>query len=329
MRPMVSGPHDDITDVPGVLVGHASDVQAMTGVTVIIPPETGAVGGAYIGGNASSTRQFDSLNPLHIVDRIHAVCFSGGSAYGLDAAGGVMRALEELGIGIPVVNRRIPIVPSAVIFDLNFGDGSVRPDQEMGRLAVRLARQGPIDQGTVGAGTGATVGKLFGIERGMKGGVGSASAVFGDLVVGALVVVNAYGDVWDPGGRIMAGAREAADSFRPADAAYLLATGRAVSRSVSAENTTLAVVAANARLSKITASWIASQATLGLGAVIRPVHSHIDGDLTVVIGVGEVEADPNRVGLIAAELLKRAVIKAVKAADGFGILPAWRDRESP
>lgn len=316
--------HDDITDVPGVQVGHAANMPAKTGVTVILPPPDNTTAGVYIGGNASSTRQMDSLKPMHVVDRIHAVCLAGGSAFGLDAAGGVMARLEGIGIGLKVTGRVIPIVPSAAVFDLNFGDSSVRPDRELGYRACEAVTCGPTDQGSVGAGTGATVGKLFGIDQAMKGGLGSASSVQDDIVVGALAVVNAFGDVHD-GDVILAGVRESPESLRMADAARLLATGKAISRAVSVENTTLAVVAVNARLDKVAASRIAAQATLGLASVIKPFHTHIDGDLTVVMGVGEQRVDPNRVGLLAAETLRRAVLNAVKHADGFGILPACTD----
>jgi len=318
--------HDDITDVPGIRVGHASDLKAKTGVTVILGPPWGVPAGFHSGGTATSTRQFDSLRPLHLVDRAHGVCFCGGSAFGLDAAGGVLAWLEEQEIGIPVVGKVIPIVPTAAVFDLNFGDGSVRPDAAMGREACMSLGTGPIEQGSVGAGTGASVGKLFGIaQQGMKGGLGSASVVSADLSVAALVVVNAYGDVTDPYGDVLAGARSQADLLELANAARLLKEGTAVSRQVSVENTTLAVIAVDAAMDKIAASRVATQATLSLGSVIRPFHSHIDGDLTIVLAVGSKAADPQRVALMASEALQRAVIKAVRLCDGFGILPAWKD----
>jgi L-aminopeptidase/D-esterase-like protein len=325
MDALSSGMNDNITDVPGIRVGHASDLEAKTGVTVALPPDRGVTAAVHVGGNASSTRQMDSLNPSHIVDRAHGICFCGGSAFGLDAAGGVQAALEDQGVGVPVVGVTIPIVPTAAIFDLNFGDGSVRPNGAMGRQACLNAEAGPIELGSVGAGTGASLGKLFGIEQGMKGGVGSASLVSGDLVVGALVVVNAYGDVTDSDGTLLAGCRTGPSSLELADAAKLLQEGKARSRQISVENTTLALVAANVRLDKITAARIAAQASLGLGQVIRPFHSHIDGDLTIVLGAGQLDEDQNRIGLMAAGVLQKAVEKAVRSADGFGIVPAWRD----
>jgi len=317
--------HDDITDVQGIRVGHAQDYDAATGVTVILTPSAGAPAGFHVGGNAPSTRQFDSLRPLHVVDRVHGVCLCGGSAFGLDASGGVLAELEADGVGLPVVERTIPIVPAAAIFDLNVGNGSIRPDAAMGRQACALASTGPVAQGSVGVGTGASVGKLFGIGHAMKGGVGSASLFSGELVVGALVVVNAYGDIVDLDGNIMAGARTAPSSLEFADSAALLRDGKAMSRTVSAESTTLSVVAVNARLDKISGSRIAAQATIGLGRVIRPFHSHIDGDLTIVLSVGDKTADHNRIALLAQEALQRAAIKAIREADGLGLLPAWKD----
>lgn len=320
-----SGNHDDITDVPGILVGQAHDLAAKTGVTVILPPREGATAGLHVAGAAPSTRQMDSLQHYHVIDRIHAVCLCGGSAFGLDAAGGVLAFLEENGIGFQVVGRTIPIVPCAAIFDLNLGDGTVRPDTFMGRQACNAATSGPIAQGSVGAGTGASVGKLFGIDQAMKGGVGSASVLSGGLVVGALAVVNAYGDITDSHGNIMAGARVSPGSSEPADSARLLKEGAAMSRQLSVENTTLAVVAVNARLDKLSASRIAAQATLGISRVIRPFQTHIDGDLTIVMGVGDEQVDANRIGLLAADALQRAVTKAIRHADGLGVLPSFSD----
>lgn len=317
--------HDDITDVPGIKVGHHEHLEGKTGVTVILVPEKGVVAGAHVAGAAPSTRQMDSLAPSHVVDRVHGICLCGGSAFGLDAAGGVLAYLEENRIGFQVVGRTIPIVPAAAIFDLNLGDGSIRPDAPMGRVACMNASTGPVPQGSVGAGTGASVGKLFGIERAMKGGLGSYSTTSGDLVVGALSVVNAYGDILDREGNLLAGARTTDRSEQLADAGDLLRRGVAVSRQVSVENTTLTVVAVNARLDKISASRIAAQATLGLGRVIRPFQTHIDGDLTIVLGTGERHVDTTRIGLLAADAVQGAVINAVCKADGFGLLPACKD----
>jgi L-aminopeptidase/D-esterase-like protein len=295
---------------------------------VILPPPKGAIAGLYVGGSAPSTRQMDSLNPTHVVDRVHAICLCGGSARGLDAAGGVLVKLEELGIGLQVAGRTIPIAPAAAIFDLTLGDPSVRPDQAMGREACEYASRNPVQQGSFGAGAGATVGKLFGIEHAMKGGQGSASCVSDEIVVGALVVVNAFGDITDVQGNLLAGARVSPDLLEFADSQRLLMDGKAESRRISVENTTLAVVAVNAALNKITASRIACQATLGLGRVIRPFHSQVDGDMTIVISVGNHHADPNRISFMAEEALQRSVVKAIMNADGLGVLPSWKDLRS-
>ncbi len=320
-----SGLHQDITDVPGIRVGHAADAQAKTGVTVILVPPDGARAGMYIGGSAVSTRQADSLRPEHVVDRVHGICLCGGTGRGLDSLGGVLACLEEAGVGIQVVGHAIPIVPAAAIFDLNFGDSSVRPDFAMGYKACQSASDGPVEQGSVGAGIGATVGKLFGAAQGMKGGVGSASVVYDELVVGALVVVNAFGDITDQYGNLLAGARTSPESRKLVDAQQMLKEGKARSRQISVENTTLSVIAMNAKADKIVASRIAAQATLGLGRVIGPFQSQVDGDLTIVLCTGDQEADANRIGLLAAEVLQAAVVNAVCKADGFGLLPAWKD----
>ncbi len=309
-------------------VGHASDLRGKTGVTVILAPSNGAVAGIHVGGSAPSTRQADSLTPLHIVERIHAICLCGGSAFGLDAAGGVLRFLERNGVGFHYGNMTIPIVPAAAIFDLNFGDSFVRPDSRLGEKACECASGGFVAQGSVGAGVGATVGKLYGVEQAMKGGVGTCAVESkGGLRVGALAVVNAYGDITDLSGRIVAGARTSRSSLEFADAATALQSGVAETRKIAVENTTLAVVAVNARLDKIMASRIACQATVGLGQVIRPFHSPLDGDLTIVLGLGEKLFDPTRISLMAAKALQMAVLNAVTCADGFGIVPSCTDRK--
>jgi len=239
----------------------------------------------------------------------------------------VSACLEDTGVGIQVVGQTVAIVPAAAIFDLNFGDSSVRPDFDMGYKACQSASGGPIEQGSVGVGMGATVGKLFGAVQGMKGGVGSASVVYDDLVVGALVAVNAFGDITDQQGNLLAGARTSPQSLTLVDAQRLLKEGRARSRRISVENTTLSVIAVNAKADKIVASRIAAQATLGLGRVISPFQSQVDGDLTIVLCTGDREVDPNRIGLLASDALQAAVVNAVRRADGFGLLPAWKDLE--
>ncbi len=317
--------HDDITDVPGIRVGHAQDRKALTGCTVILC-EAGAVAGADIRGTASGTRQMDSLGPLHMVEQVQAVLLSGGSAYGLDAAAGVMTFLEERGMGFPTPVGLVPIVPTAVIFDFSLGDPQVRPTAEMAYRACLGARSGPIPQGSVGAGTGASVGKYHGIGRAMKGGLGSASLMGeGGVVVGALAVVNAFGDVLDPTtGEVVAGLRDAHGGKR------LIRTDREILRGVprqptAFENTTLVAVATNARLSKSQATKMAQMAQVGLARSISPAHSPFDGDVIFGLSIGDVEGDLLCVGTLAAEATGRAILRAIQAADGFGILPARRD----
>ena len=321
-----------ITDVPGIRVGHASDLKALTGCTVILC-EKGAVGGIDLRGTATGTRQIDALTHLHLVDKIHAILLAGGSAFGLDAAGGVMAYLEKRKRGFDVGKTRIPIVPTAVIFDFGIGDYQVRPDPRMGYEACLNASK-RVDEGSVGVGTGATVGKLFGIDRAMKGGVGTSS-IRGPhgLIVGALSVVNAFGDVLDPhSNRILAGARKSKKSTQQADSPKWIRRG--VSRkqfgaplppSASVFNTTLGVVATNADLSKKESHQVAQIAHSGLAKVISPLHSTFDGDLLFVISYGHKKADVNTVGLLGETALMEAVRRGVTQADGFGIIPAYRD----
>ena len=314
-----------ITDIEGIRVGHYSDREAITGCTVLLCEE-GAVGGVDIRGSASGTRELDALSPLHLVDRVHGLVLAGGSAFGLDAAGGVMAYLEERGVGFDVGIARIPIVPAAILFDLRIGDSRVRPDRSMGYRACQAAASGPIEEGSVGAGTGATVGKLMGIERAMKGGIGTSSlSLPGGITVGALVVVNAFGDVIDPEtGQILAGLRDSQDGTRLlGSAAQLLAGVRP--KGYGRESTTLVAVATNARLSKVEASKLAQQAQLGLARTIRPVHTTLDGDTTFVLATGRVAGDLNALGVAATEAVTQSVVRAVKLATGLGGVPSLTD----
>ena len=316
-----------ITDVPGFRVGHAQDLNALTGCTVILcPPAT--VGGVDIRGSAAGTRQIDSLQPFHFVDEVHAVLLAGGSAFGLDSSGGVMQYLEERSIGYQTSAGRVPIVPTAIIYDLGLGDGKVRPDRKMGYQACENANPGPVAEGSVGAGTGASVGKLYKIRFATKGGLGTASVVSaGGVIVGALVVVNAFGDVVDPAERrILAGARDPEDPRRFADSAARIKAGACLpgwNRGV--QNTTLGVVATNAKLSKRQAIKVSQMAQSGLVRTISPVHSTVDGDLVFALSAGDKTEDVNTVGMMAEEALAAAVLRAVRAADGLGLLPASRD----
>jgi len=320
---------DAITDIPGIEVGHASNFKALTGCTVILCEE-GATGVVDIRGTASGTRQTDALSPLHLVDHIHAILLSGGSAFGLDAAGGVMAYLEERGKGFDVIKTKVPIVPAAVIFDLGIGDFRVRPDRQMGYQAC-LNASGKVEEGSVGAGTGATVGKLFGIDRAMKGGVGTSSIRGPNgLIVGALSVVNAFGDVIDPDTRqILAGARKSQKSLQMTNSSKWIKQG--VTRKPfgtfrwTPSNTTLVVVATNANLSKKELYQVAQIAHSGLAKVISPLHTTADGDMIFAISFGKKKADANTIGLLGEEALIKSVKRAITKADGFRIIPAYKD----
>jgi len=321
-----------ITAVPGIKVGHASNLKALTGCTVILCQE-GAIGAVDIRGTAAGTRQLDPLTSLHLVDKIQAVLLAGGSAFGLDAAGGVMAYLEKRRKGFDVGETKIPHVPTAVIFDFGIGDFRVRPDRKMGYQACLNASR-KVAEGSVGVGTGATVGKLFGIERAMKGGVGTSS-IQGPkgLIVGALVVVNAFGDVFDPSSnQILAGARMSKVSFQLANSSKWMRRGvarkqfGAVTPSDPNDfNTTLGVVATNANLTKKEAHQVAQIAHAGLAKVISPLHTTFDGDLIFTLSYGKKKADVNTVGLLGEAVLMESVKRAITKAKGFGILPAHQD----
>jgi L-aminopeptidase/D-esterase-like protein len=315
---------NSITDVKGLRVGHASNYDGYTGCTVILC-EAGATCGIDIRGSASGTRQVDALSISHIVEHVHAILLSGGSSFGLDAATGVMRYLEEKGIGFDVGPTKIPIVPTAVIFDIFFGDPKVRPTPEMGYEACMNAQE-TVEEGSVGVGTGAAVGKLFEISRAMKGGVGTSSIVMPDgLTVASLVVVNAFGDIIDNvTGKIIAGARVSPESLEFANTVESIKKG-AVKKQFGLVNTTLGVVATNAKFDKKGITKIAQMAQGGLIKTISPVHTTFDGDLVFALATGECEADINLVGVLGEFVIAEAIKRAVKKADGFGILPAFKD----
>jgi L-aminopeptidase/D-esterase-like protein len=317
-----------ITDVEGIRVGHCSDFAAVTGCTVILC-EAGAVGGAEIRGSASGTRELDALHPLHLVDRIHGLVFAGGSAFGLEAAAGAMQYLEEKGMGFDVGITTVPIVPAAILFDLRIGDHRVRPDRAMGYRACESATAGTIEEGTVGAGTGATVGKLMGIECATKGGLGTSSlSLPGGVVVGALAVVNAFGDIIDPEtDRILAGLRDGPNGATFLDTVAQMRHGIRP-RGYGRESTTLVAVATNARLTKAQATKVAQQAHLGLVRTIRPVHTTLDGDVSFVLATGDVSADLDLLGVAAGEIVARAVVRAVRLARGIAGVPSLHDLET-
>ncbi|MDZ4339731.1 MAG: P1 family peptidase [candidate division NC10 bacterium] len=313
-----------ITAVEGIRVGHASDFTACTGCTVILC-EAGAVAGVDVRGWASGTRELDALAPQHLVTEIHGLLLAGGSAFGLEAAAGVMRYLEERGIGFDVGVTRVPIVPGAILFDLGIGDFRVRPDAAMGYRACEAAVRGKVEEGSVGVGTGATVGKLFGVRHAMKGGVGTASIELkGGLRVGALAAVNAFGDVRDRAtGAILAGARDP-DTGKLADTVAQMKQGRS-RRAFYVQSTTLAVIATNARLTKAEAILVARMGQGGLTRMIAPVHTAFDGDVLFALATGDVEGDVNLVGQAGAETVAEAVLRAVKTATSLGGIPAYRE----
>jgi len=318
-----------LTSVAGLKVGHHSLSARPTGCTVVLA-ESGTVAGVDVRGSAPGTRETDLLNPLNLVDQVHAIVLAGGSAFGLDAASGVMRFLEERKVGFPTPYGVVPIVPAAILFDLGVGDPKVRPAADCGYAAAAAATAGPVEEGNVGAGAGATIGKMMGMERAMKGGVGTAAIALPDgLVVAALVAVNAYGDVIDPAtGRVVAGVRTAGGAGL-ADARVLLRTGASQKKPLG-ENSTIGVVATNARLTKTQATKVAQMAHDGLARSITPVHSLADGDTLFTLATGTLagDADVSRIGALAAEAVADAVVRAARAAKGLPGLPAARDFQS-
>lgn len=324
-----------ITAVPGIKVGHAQNDEALTGCTVILC-EGGAVGGVDQRGGAPGTRETDLLRPMHLVEKVHAIMLAGGSAFGLDAASGVMRYLEERKVGFDVGVTHVPIVPAAVIFDLAFGRADVRPDAAMGYQACVTASSAPTAQGNVGVGTGATVGKILGMGRAMKSGVGSASLdIGGGVIVGALVAVNAFGDVIDPAtNTILAGARTihtgpimlgAHDYFADTLATFRSLIGRTAMGFAARPNTVIGVVATNAKLNKEEVNKVAQMAHDGLARTIRPAHTLFDGDTIFALATGDKAADVNIVGAFAAEVFAQAIVNGARAAKSAGGLPGLGD----
>jgi L-aminopeptidase/D-esterase-like protein len=324
-----------ITDVPGILVGHATDLDAFTGCTVVLA-EGGAVGGVDQRGGAPGTRETDALRPMHLVDKAHAVLLAGGSAFGLNAAAGVMRYLEEKGIGFDTGFARVPIVPAAVLYDLGIGKANIRPDAEMGYQACQNASAEAPAEGNVGAGTGATVGKIFGMPQAMKSGIGTASIdLGGGLIVGAIIAVNAFGDIIAPeNNHILAGARSPSlDKTAPirfADTLSAMKTvlGKTVLHFSSSHNTVIGVFATNAKLTKEEANKVAQMAHNGLARTIRPAHTMFDGDTLFALATGKKKADVNLVGAYAAEVVAAAIVKAALNASPAGGLPSARVDQS-
>lgn len=317
--------NDDICDVRGILVGHDTLAEGGTGCTVI-RMVTPAVGSVDVRGGAPATRETDLLHPLCMMHEVHAILLTGGSAFGLDAAAGVMQVLEASDVGFHVGVTRVPIVPAAALFDLQLGSAAIRPDAAAGMRATLAARHGPVTQGTIGAGTGATVGKMNGPAFATKSGIGSASAQLPDEhVMGALIVVNAVGNIYDDqSGELIAGARDPSGNgwFAPST------TATGTSTPFTGANTSIGVIATDAPFSKVELAKIAQMAHDGLARVIRPVHTPFDGDAIFAVSTAhEVAPQPSAMavglaGALAAECMARAVVKAIRSATGLHGVPA-------
>jgi len=324
-------PLNAITDVRGIQVGQAQDEEALTGCTVIICRK-GAVAGVDVRGGAPGTRETDLLNPVNLVEKVHAVVLAGGSAFGLEAASGVMRYLEEQKIGFNTGVAKVPIVPAAILFDLNLGRADVRPDSAMGYRAAASASSDAPAEGNAGVGMGASVGKMFGPGLGMKAGVGTASMnIGGGVIVGALVAVNAWGDVIDPQtNQIIAGLRSGKvgplrvgkkDDFADTLSMMKSVPGRGILGLAARSNTVIGVVATNAKLTKAQATKVAQMAQDGIARTIRPAHTMLDGDVIFALSTGARKADVSSVGAFAAEVMAEAILRAVRTAKPAGELP--------
>jgi L-aminopeptidase/D-esterase-like protein len=314
-----------LTDIPGIRVGHVSDFGAITGCTAILC-ERGAVAGVDIRGSATGTEEIATLDPAHVTDRIHGVMLAGGSAFGLEAASGLRRFLERRGVGYQTAAARVPIVPAAILYDLAIGRADVRPSVAMGEAAASAANSEAVQEGCVGAGTGATVGKLFGMKQAMKSGLGSYTVTLPDgVLVASLVAVNALGDVKDPAtGKIVAGARRAPESREFADSEEQMKRGARAGGAVS--HTTLAVVATNARLDKVQATKLAQLAGLGMARTIYPVNTMFDGDIVFGLSLGDRQADINTLGVAAAEAVAQSILRSVQVAKTMGGVPGLAGR---
>ncbi len=315
-----------ILDIDGIKVGHASDFEAITGCTVILfdNPVTAAVD---LRGGGTSTRQIDSLLAHNTFGKIHAVLLTGGSGYGLDASSGVVRYLEERNIGLEVGHGLVvPSVPTAVIFDLGIGDGRVRPDAQMGYEACLNAKSSSVEEGSIGVGTGATIGKLMGLRQATKGGVGTQSyKLESGVTIAVLVVVNAFGDIVLPEtGQVIAGVRDSEDGQSFPGTVNLFKQG-IIRRADSYQNTTLAVVVTDADLSKSELLRISNIAQTGLAKAISPVHTVQDGDMVISLSSGSKKEDVNLIGVVAAELIEKAIIRAVEQSSSLGGIPCSKD----
>jgi L-aminopeptidase/D-esterase-like protein len=309
-----------LTDIPGIRVGHVSDFEAITGCTAILC-EQGAIGGVDIRGSATGTEETPVLDPGHVAPQVHGILLAGGSAFGLEAASGVRRYLERQGFGYNTGAAKVPIVPAAILYDLGIGKATVRPTAAMGEAAAAAATADAVKEGCVGAGTGATVGKILGRRQAMKSGVGSFTVTLpGGAMVSSLAAVNAFGDVREPAsGKIVAGARKTPGGREFADTQEQMKLRAAAGFGV--QNTSLVVVATNAKLSKVQATKLAQQAGLGMARTIYPVNTMFDGDIVFALSLGDRQADINTLGVAAAEAVAEAILRAVKLAKSLGGVP--------
>ncbi|MGM0688519.1 MAG: P1 family peptidase [Bacillota bacterium] len=309
-----------LTDIQGIKVGVVSNTEAATGVTVVLIEE-GARAAVEVRGSAPGTRETDLLRPGQLVEEVQAIVLAGGSAFGMDAASGVMRYLEEKGCGFPAGCFKVPVVPAAVLFDLFIGDGKVRPDSAMGYEACIVASAGPVEQGSVGAGTGATVGKIYGTSQSIKGGQGSAAIQNGDLIVAALIVVNSFGDIFDRKGKLLAGPRSP-ETGKMVSTEKLMFN---INKGGFSGNTTLGVIATNVSFDSSALTKVCQLAHDGLARSIWPVHTMWDGDTIFALSKGRLIADINLVGLMAAEAVSIAVERAVLKATSLCGIPSVVD----
>jgi len=310
--------------IPGLRVGHVTDGVGLTGCTVILS-DAPAVGGVEIRGWAAGVHGLEFLDPRHLVPTVDGVVLAGGSAFGLEAIWGVMQYLEERGVGFATSQTVVPHVAGAILYDLGVGDPRARPDRAMGYRAAAAARPGPVEEGNVGAGTGATVGKLGGVARATKGGLGCAVGELDGVHLGAIMAVNAVGDVRDPAtGRLIAGARDAADGRRLIDTAAALAAG-VPAPAFRPVNTTIGLVATTAALDRVEASRVARLAMEGFTRALSPPHLATDGDTLFCLSVGAASAPVETLGRTLADLVARAIVRGVRAATAAAGLPAARD----
>ncbi len=326
--------HVSITDIDGILIGQVSDYEALTGCTVILCKE-GAVGGIDQRGGAPGTRETDLLRPMHLVEKVHAILLSGGSAFGLDAASGVMRYLEEQKCGVDTGFAKVPIVPAAILYDLGIGSPSVRPNADMGYQACLQATSDDPKNGNFGAGTGATVGKILGMTQAMKSGIGTAAMeITGGIYVGAIIAVNAFGDIYDPhSDSILAGTRSmkkgpvsigSSDYFANTQELMRSMIGKTVLQIAAKQNTVIGAVVTNAALTKEEANKVAQMGQDGLARVIRPAHTMLDGDTLFALSTGKKRCDVNTIGAFAADMVAEAILNAVKNAEPLENIPSYR-----